>query len=56
VERLLEMLDRLVEQGTPEQVAAKADTSYTGRFLAEIVKSATRRKRSGARPKVPAAA
>jgi excinuclease ABC subunit A len=93
VERLLEMLDRLVEQGntvvviehnldviktadriidlgpeggeeggavvafgTPEQVAAKADTSYTGRFLAEIVKPAGRRKGRGARAKVPAAA
>src|SRR5918998_5811588 len=93
VRRLLEMLDRLVEQGntvvviehnldviktadriidlgpeggeeggavvafgTPEQVAAKADGSYTGRFLAEIVKPTARRKRRGARPKVPAAA
>jgi excinuclease ABC subunit A len=93
VQRLLEMLERLVEQGntvvviehnldviktadriidlgpeggeeggavvahgTPEQVAAKADTSYTGRFLAKIVKPAARRKRSGARAKVPAAA
>jgi excinuclease ABC subunit A len=46
----------LVAQGTPEQVAAKADTSYTGRFLAKVVKPAARRKRSGARPKVPAAA
>jgi excinuclease ABC subunit A len=45
----------LVAQGTPEQVAAKADTSYTGRFLADVVKPA-RRKRRGARPKVPAAA
>ncbi len=88
VERLLEMLDRLVEQGntvvviehnldviktadriidlgpeggeeggalvaqgTPEQVAAKADTSYTGRFLAQIVKPAARRKRRAARAK-----
>jgi excinuclease ABC subunit A len=93
VHRLLEMLDRLVEQGntvvviehnldviktadriidlgpeggeeggavvahgTPEQVAAKADSSYTGRFLAKIVKPAARRKRGGARDKVPAAA
>jgi excinuclease ABC subunit A len=46
----------LVAQGTPEQVAAKADTSYTGSFLANIVKPAGRRKRRGARPKVPAAA
>jgi excinuclease ABC subunit A len=47
----------LVAQGTPEQVAAKADTSYTGRFLVEIVKPATRRKAaSGRRKKVPAAA
>jgi hypothetical protein len=37
-------------------VAAKADTSYTGRFLAEIVKPAARRKRGAARAKVPAAA
>jgi excinuclease ABC subunit A len=93
VHRLLEMLDRLVEQGntvvviehnldviktadriidlgpeggeeggavvahgTPEQVAAKADSSYTGRFLAKIVKPAARRKRGGTRAKVPAAA
>ena len=27
----------IVAQGTPEQVAAKADRSYTGRFLADIV-------------------
>jgi len=93
VQRLLEMLDRLVEQGntvvviehnldviktadriidlgpeggeegglivaagTPEQVAAKADRSYTGRFLAEIVKpaGAAGRRTSGA--KVAAAA
>jgi excinuclease ABC subunit A len=46
----------LVAQGTPEQVAARADSSYTGRFLADVVKPAARRKRSGARPKVPAAA
>jgi excinuclease ABC subunit A len=46
----------LVAQGTPEQVAAKADTSYTGRFLAEIVKPGARRKRGAGRPKVPAAA
>jgi excinuclease ABC subunit A len=90
VQRLLEMLDRLVEQGntvvviehnldviktadrivdlgpeggeegglvvaqgTPEQVAA-ADGSHTGRFLAEIVEPAARRRRG--RQKVPAAA
>jgi excinuclease ABC subunit A len=46
----------LVAQGTPEQVAAKADTSYTGRFLADVVKPAGRRNRGGRRQKVPAAA
>ena len=46
----------LVAHGTQEQVAAKAETSYTGAFLAEIVKPAGRRKRRGARAKVPAAA
>jgi excinuclease ABC subunit A len=46
----------VVAHGTPEQVAARADTSYTGRFLAKIVKPAARRKRAGARTKVPAAA
>jgi excinuclease ABC subunit A len=93
VQRLLEMLDRLVEQGntvvviehnldviktadriidlgpeggeegglivatgTPEQVAAKADRSYTGQFLAEIVKPAGTAKRRPPRPKVAAAA
>nr|MBA3436434.1 excinuclease ABC subunit UvrA [Thermoleophilaceae bacterium] len=92
VQRLLEMLDRLVEQGntvvviehnldviktadriidlgpeggeegglivaqgTPEQVAAKAG-SYTGQFLAEIVKPTAPAKRRAARSKVPAAA
>jgi hypothetical protein len=44
-----------VAQGTPEQVAAKADSSYTGSFLEGVVKPAARRKR-GARAKVPAAA
>ena len=34
---------RLVAQGTPEQVAATKD-SYTGRFLAEIVKPAPARE------------
>jgi excinuclease ABC subunit A len=47
---------RVVAHGTPEQVAAKADTSYTGSFLAEIVKPAARRKAAGRRQKVPAAA
>jgi hypothetical protein len=45
-----------VAQGTPEQVAAKAETSYTGRFLAEVVKPAARRKRAARRQKIPAAA
>ena len=46
---------RLVAFGTPEQVAAKADRSYTGRFLADgIVEPAKRRPRQ--RPKVAAAA
>ncbi len=93
VQRLLEMLDRLVEQGntvvviehnldviktadriidlgpeggeeggrvlatgTPEQVAAKAG-SYTGQFLAEVVKpAAVQKRRRPPRPKVAAAA
>jgi excinuclease ABC subunit A len=38
-------------QGTPEQVAAKADTPYTGRFLANVVKPAARRKPAGRRQK-----
>ena len=42
----------IVAHGTPEQVAAKADVSYTGRFLAEIVEP----KRSKRRPQVAAAA
>jgi hypothetical protein len=37
-------------------VAAAADRSHTGGFLKEIVKPAARRKRGGARTKVPAAA
>jgi excinuclease ABC subunit A len=48
---------RLMAFGTPEQVAAKAE-SYTGEFLKEIVKPARSgggRKRA-ARPKLPAAA
>jgi excinuclease ABC subunit A len=44
-----------VAQGTPEQVAAKAG-SYTGQFLAEIVKPALAPKRRPPRPKVAAAA
>jgi hypothetical protein len=36
-------------------VAAKADTSYTGRFLADIVKLAARRKPAGRHQKVSAA-
>ena len=93
VQRLLEMLDRLVEQGntvvviehnldviktadriidlgpeggeeggtivasgTPEEVAATAG-SYTGSFLAKIVKPAAKRRRASTpRPKVPVAA
>ncbi len=92
VQRLLEMLDRLVEQGntvvviehnldviktadriidlgpeggeegglivaqgTPEQVAAKAG-SYTGQFLAEMVKPAVRARKRRSRQKVAAAA
>jgi excinuclease ABC subunit A len=94
VQRLLEMLQRLVEQGnsvvviehnidvikvadrvidlgpeggeeggtivaagTPEDVAAEPE-SYTGRFLAEVVKPAKRapRRRASSRSKVPAAA
>jgi excinuclease ABC subunit A len=48
----------LVAHGTPEQVAAKSDSSYTGRFLANIVKPAARRKRAAGRGrgKVAAAA
>jgi excinuclease ABC subunit A len=46
----------VVAQGTPEQVAAAADRSHTGRFLARIVKPAARRKPARRREKVPAAA
>jgi len=46
----------LVAQGTPEQVAAKADRSYTGRFLAGMVKPAGQKQQRRPRPKVPAAA
>jgi excinuclease ABC subunit A len=44
----------VVAHGTPEQVAARAGESYTGSFLARIVKPAARRPRRSA--KVPAAA
>ena len=46
----------LVAQGTPEQVAAKAERSYTGRFLAGMVKPAARKRQRRSRPKVAAAA
>jgi excinuclease ABC subunit A len=46
---------KVVAHGTPEQVAAK-EGSYTGRFLADIVKPAASRKRRPPRPKVAAAA
>jgi excinuclease ABC subunit A len=36
---------QIVAHGTPEQVAAKADRSYTGRFLADVVEPAKRRPR-----------
>jgi excinuclease ABC subunit A len=46
----------IVASGSPEEVAAIPD-SYTGRFLAELVKPAARgRKWSASRKKVPAAA
>ena len=45
----------IVAHGTPEQVAAKAG-SYTGEFLAGVVKPATRRRRRPAGAKVAAAA
>jgi excinuclease ABC subunit A len=45
---------RLIAAGTPEQVAAVAD-SHTGEFLRELVKPAARRK-PRRRAKVPAAA
>jgi excinuclease ABC subunit A len=46
----------VVAHGTPEQVAAAADRSYTGSFLTKIVKPAARRKPARRREKVPAAA
>jgi excinuclease ABC subunit A len=46
----------LVAQGTPEQVAAKAERSYTGRFLAGMVKPAARKEQRRSRPKVAAVA
>ena len=42
----------IVAQGTPEQVAAKADGSYTGRFLADIV-GAQRAASGGRRSRPP---
>ena len=45
----------IVASGTPEQVAAAADRSHTGRFLAEIVEPTAPPKRR-ARAKVAAAA
>jgi excinuclease ABC subunit A len=45
---------QVVAHGTPEQVAAKADRSHTGAYLAEVVEPARRRPRQ--RPKVAAAA
>jgi excinuclease ABC subunit A len=44
---------QVVAQGTPEQVAAKAERSHAGRFLAQIVEPARRRPRRG---RVPVAA
>jgi excinuclease ABC subunit A len=49
---------KIVAAGTPEEVAA-VPGSYTGRFLADVVrpaKKAPRRSRGGAPRKVPAAA
>jgi excinuclease ABC subunit A len=46
----------VVAHGTPEQVAAAADRSHTGGFLAGIVKPAGGRRRARSREKVPAAA
>ena len=49
----------IVAAGTPEEVAAAAGVSHTGRFLAGIVKPAARRapaRSRGAAKKVPAAA
>ncbi len=46
----------IVAHGTPEQVAAKADRSYTGRFLAEIVEARPAKRQRPPRPKVAAAA
>jgi excinuclease ABC subunit A len=47
---------KIVAFGSPEEVAAEQG-SYTGRFLAELVKPAAKRRGSGgARRKVPAAA
>jgi excinuclease ABC subunit A len=46
----------IVAEGTPEQVAAKADRSHTGRFLAEILTPTKKRKAGRRRAKVAAAA
>jgi excinuclease ABC subunit A len=46
---------QIVAQGTPEQVAAAADHSHTGRFLAQILTPA-KKPASRSRPKVAAAA
>jgi excinuclease ABC subunit A len=46
---------RLIATGTPEQVAAEAE-SYTGRFLAGILPVQATRRRSGGRRKAAAAA
>ncbi len=46
---------KVVAHGTPEQVAAK-EGSYTGSFLADIVKPAASKRRRPPRPKVAAAA
>jgi excinuclease ABC subunit A len=46
---------RLVASGTPEEVAA-IESSYTGRFLADIVEPRAPARRASRRHKVPAAA
>jgi hypothetical protein len=43
----------VVAQGIPEQVAAAAERSHTGRFLTQVVEPAAPRKRRGARAKGP---
>jgi excinuclease ABC subunit A len=49
---------KLIATGTPEQVAAKADVSYTGRFLAEMLSTtssrpAGRKQSPAAKPRPP---